>query len=74
MAFDQAEWKRKYVELLKEHPDIGKATGMLETNLNEGGITRVYLNKKIRNTGEASTYFDHLKEKVESVTVRVVIG
>ncbi len=74
MAFDPVEWKRRYAELLKEHPDIGKATGMLETNLGEGGITKIYLNKKVRNAAEASAWFDHMKEKVESVSVRILIG
>ncbi len=74
MAFDSTAWKQKLSELLKDHPDIGKATGMLEINLNAGGITRVYLNKKIRSASESAAWFDHLKDKVESVNVRVIIG
>jgi hypothetical protein len=74
MAFDHAEWKRRLAEVLKEHPDIGKATGMLEVNLGEGGITKIYLDKKIRNSLEAAAWFDHLKEKAENITVRIVIG
>lgn len=37
MAFDSAEWKRKLSDILREHPDIGRATGMLEVNMGEGG-------------------------------------
>lgn len=73
MAFDSAEWKRKVAEVLKEHPDIGRATGMIEINMGEGGITKTYLNKKIKNAAELSA-FDHLKNKIESVSVRIVIG
>jgi len=74
MAFDNADWKRRFTDLLREHPDIARATGMLEVNINEGGITKIYLNKKIKNTSEAAAWFDHLKDKVESVNVRVIIG
>ena len=74
MAFDISEWKRRLSDILNEHPDIGKATGILEVNLHEGGITKVYLNKKVRNVSEADAWFDHLKDKVESVNVRVIIG
>ncbi len=74
MAFDSTEWKRRLSEILKEHPDIGKATGMMEVNLNEGIITNVYLNKKIRSASESVAWFDHLKDKVESVNVHVIIG
>lgn len=74
MAFDNADWKRRLSEILKEHPDIGKATGMLKVNLGEGSITKIFLNKKIRSTSEAAAWFDHLKDKVESVSVRIVIG
>ncbi len=74
MAFDSTEWKRRLSEVLKEHPDIGKSTGTLEVNLNEGIITDVYLNKKIRSASESVAWFDHLKEKVESVNVHVIIG
>jgi hypothetical protein len=74
MAFESAEWKRRLSEILNEHPDIGKATGMLEVNLNEGVIANVYLNKKIRSASESVAWFDHLKEKVESVNVHVIIG
>ncbi len=74
MAFDSTEWKRRLSEVLKEHPDIGKSTGMLEVNLNEGIITDVYLNKRIRSASESVAWFDHLKEKVESVNVHVIIG
>lgn len=74
MAFDSSDWKRRLSELLNEHPDIDKATGMMEVNLNEGAITNVYLNKKIRSASESAAWFDHLKEKVVSVNVRVIIG
>ena len=75
MAFDYADWKHKLSDMLKEHPDIGgRATGMIEINVNEGGITKIYLNKKIRNATEASAWFDHLKDKVESLNVRIIIG
>ncbi len=74
MIFDNAEWKRRLAEVLREHPDIGRATGMIEINMGEGGVTKIYLNKKIRSASEASTWFDHLKDKVESVSVRVIIG
>lgn len=74
MAFDNADWKRRLTEVLKEHPDINRSTGMLEINLNEGGITKIYLNKKIRSASEAANWFDHLKDKVESAIVRVIIG
>lgn len=74
MAFDNAEWKHRLEEFLKEHPDFGKATGMLEVILNEGGITKIYLNKKVRSSSEAAAWFDHLKEKAESITVRIIIG
>jgi ubiquinone/menaquinone biosynthesis C-methylase UbiE len=73
MAFDSAEWKRKVAEVLREHPDIGRATGMLEINMGEGGITKAYLNKRIKNAAEL-TGLDHLKDKVESVSVRIIIG
>ena len=74
MSFDHAAWKRRLSDLLREHPDIGRATGMFEANLNEGGVTKAYLNKKIKGTQETAVYFDQLKDKVESVSVRIVIG
>ncbi len=74
MAFDNVEWKRRLLNVLNEHPDIGKATGILEVNLNEGDISKVYLNKKVRSASEAIAWFDHLRDKVESVSVRVIIG
>ena len=75
MAFDNVDWKRRLADILKEHPDIGaKATGMIEINVNEGGITKIYLNRKVKTAAEASNYFDHLKEKVETLSVRINIG
>ncbi len=74
MAFDSMEWKQKLSNVLKEHPDIGRATGVVEINLNEGEIAKIYLNKKIRNISEATAWFDHLKDKVENVIARVIIG
>ncbi len=74
MAFDNAEWKHRLAEVLKEHPDFGKASGILEVILKEGGITKIYLNKNIRSSSEAVAWFDHLKEKAESITVRIIIG
>ena len=75
MAFDYADWKRRLADVLKEHPDIGvRATGMIEINVNEGGITRVYLNKKVKNASEAAAAIDQWKDKVESSTVRINIG
>jgi len=71
MAFDSADWRRRLCELLKEHPDIGiKATGMFEANLSEGGITKAYLNKNIRNASE----FERMKNKTEKITARIIIG
>ena len=74
MALDHADWKRRLADILKEHPDIGRATGMIEINLNEGGITRIYLNRKVKNAPEAAAAFDQFRDKVESSTVRVTIG
>jgi hypothetical protein len=73
MAFDPMEWRRRLSELLKEHPDIGRATGMFEANLSDGGITKAYLNKKIRTLSELPN-LDHLRDKVESISVRIIIG
>lgn len=43
------EWKRRVMEVLKEHPDIGgNVTGKIEINLNMGGITDLYVNKRIK--------------------------
>lgn len=43
------EWKKKLAEILKEHPDIGdRMTGKVEINLNVGGITDVYVNKRLK--------------------------
>jgi len=74
MAFDQAEWKRRLAAVLKEHPDIGRATGLLEINLGEGGLTKIYLNRKVKNASEAAAAIDQWKDKVESSTVRINIG
>jgi len=43
------EWKKKLAEVLKEHPDISdRITGKVEVNLNVGGITDVYINKRLK--------------------------
>lgn len=43
------EWKKKLAEVLRKHPNIGdKMTGKVEVNLNVGGITDVYVNKRLK--------------------------
>jgi hypothetical protein len=43
-------WKRRIAELLSEHHDVGdNFTGKLEVNLNEGGVTRIFIvNKELK--------------------------
>jgi len=75
MTFDYAEWKRRLADILKEPPDIGgRATGMVEINVNDGGITKVYLNKKVKNASEAAAALERWNDKIESSTVRINIG
>ena len=46
---DIKDWKRRLADLLSEHPDVGKdATGKVEVNLSEGGVTKVYINKELK--------------------------
>ena len=41
--------KKKLAELLKEHPDIGEnMTGKIEINMNNGGVSKVYINKELK--------------------------
>lgn len=41
--------KKKLAELLKEHPDIGEnMTGKVEINMNNGGVSKVYINKELK--------------------------
>jgi|GEM_PF-6831758 len=43
------EWKKRLVELLKEHSDIGEdMTGKIEVNMNNGGISKIYTNKELK--------------------------
>lgn len=74
MVFDFAEWKKNLNAVLKENPDISRATGMIEINLGEGGIGTIYFNKRVKNASEASAVFEQMKDKVESGTVRIKIG
>jgi hypothetical protein len=46
---DIKEWKKQLAELLAKHPDVGdKATGHIEINLSEGGITKLYIHKELK--------------------------
>lgn len=46
MGKEFAEWKKRLSNLLKERIDP-KTTGQVEINLNEGGVSKVYvINKK----------------------------
>lgn len=43
------EWKKRLIELLKEHPDVSvKMTGHVEVNMNEGGITKIFIFKELK--------------------------
>jgi hypothetical protein len=43
------ELKKKIAELLKEHPDIGESmTGKVEVNMNNGGVSKIYINKELK--------------------------
>ncbi|MDO8281064.1 MAG: hypothetical protein Q7U10_00315 [Thermodesulfovibrionia bacterium] len=39
-------WKKELAEHLQNHKDLKGRTGQVEINLNEGGITKVYLTIK----------------------------
>ncbi len=46
---DFKEWKKKLAELLKEYPDIvQKFTGQIEMNMNEGGLTKIFIHKELK--------------------------
>lgn len=48
-GMDIKEWKRRLVDLLKEHQDVGENfTGRAEININEGGITKIYIFKELK--------------------------
>jgi hypothetical protein len=41
-------WKAKLARLLSEHPDIKRGfTGAVELQMSEGGVTRIFVNKRI---------------------------
>jgi hypothetical protein len=43
------DWKKRLMELLKEHPDVGpKMTGHVEVNINEGGISKIFVFKELK--------------------------
>lgn len=43
------DWKKRLMEILKEHPDVGpKMTGHVEVNINEGGISKIFVFKELK--------------------------
>lgn len=43
------ELKKRLAELLREHPDIGdNMTGKVEVNMNNGGVSKININKELK--------------------------
>jgi hypothetical protein len=45
----EKNWKQRLADVLKEQKDIDeKFTGKIEVNMNDGGVSKVYVNKEIK--------------------------